>query len=118
MRCTPVNAAVLLSHSVMIDKFRKLVAVAEEMATEWNNAGDCVEGMDVQVQGSRGVVRVGVMREYPVYFPDENVYMPEYGVDYIDYYYNWVDGEWVREFPKPAIVSMVDPFVVEDPLPF
>lgn len=100
----------------MIDKFVKLVAVAEEMATAWNDEGDSVAGMSVQVEGNQGVVRVGAMREYGVYHPDENVYMPEYGVDYNDCYFTWTEGKWVRELPKPVMVS--ECVVEEDELPF
>lgn len=84
----------------MLDKFRKLVAVAEEMATAWGEYGESVEGLDVQVEGSQGCVRLGRMTQFAVYHPDENVYMPEYGVDYNTYYYNWIDGEWVKQSPK------------------
>ena len=102
----------------MIDKFVKLVAVAEAMATAWNDAGDCVEGMDVQVECNQGVVRVGVFGIVGVNFSsDDNVHFPEYGVDYRNYYYDWIDGEWILNQPKVVGQSFVEVEEI-DPLPF
>jgi hypothetical protein len=84
----------------MIDMFRKLVAVAEERATALNNAGHNVDGMNVHVEYNQGFVRLGMVREYAVYHPDENQYMPEYAMDYDSYYYTWVGEEWVYQVPK------------------
>jgi hypothetical protein len=104
----------------MIDKFRKLVAVTEEMATEWNQMGLDVVGMEVSVEGHGGIVRLGMGREYPVYHPDENQYMPEYCIDYITYYFSWLDGQWVKD--EPMVVEAANPFEEReeeiDELPF
>lgn len=81
----------------MIDKFRKLVALAESIATRYNDAGDTVEGFNVHVELNNGFVRVGIMQEHAVYHPDENVYMPEYHVSYNTYMYDWVDNKWVKK---------------------
>jgi len=104
----------------MLDKFRKLVAVAEEMATSWNEMGLDVSGMEVQVEGHGGIVRVGTWREYAVYHPDENQHMPEYCMDYTTYYYTWIDGQWMKD--EPMIVEAASPFEMReeeiDDLPF
>lgn len=89
-----------LSLSAMLDRFKKLVAVAEEMVTEYNNAGHNVDGMNVHVECNQGFIRLGTMREYAVYYPDENQYMPEYALDYDTYYFTWVDNTWVKDVPK------------------
>lgn len=84
----------------MLDKLRKLVAVAEDMATAWNDGGQSVEGVDVHVELNEGLVRVGVFGVVGVNFSsDDNVHFPEYGVDYYTYLYDWVDGEWVERIP-------------------
>jgi hypothetical protein len=104
----------------MIDKFRKLVAVAEEMATSWNENEVCVDAVEIQVEGHGGIVRLGRMREYAVYHPDENQYMPEYAMDYDSYYYTWIDGRWMKD--EPMIVEARSPVWTEeeewDELPF
>jgi len=103
----------------MIDRLKKLVAVAEEMATEWNEACVGVDGIEVQVEGHGGIVRLGRVREYAVYSPDENVYMPEYAMYYDNFYFTWVDDTWVRNVseylkaPSPVYVEQE-----EDELPF
>lgn len=104
----------------MLDKLNKLVAVAEAMAAQRNEMCVGVDGIEVQVDGHGGIVRLGMMREYAVYHPDENQYMPEYGMDYDSYYFTWVDNDWVRnvseylEAPSPVYVQEED----WDELPF
>jgi hypothetical protein len=104
----------------MLDKLNKLVAVAEAMAAQRNEMCVGVDGIEVQVDGHGGIVRLGMMREYAVYHPDENQYMPEYGMDYDSYYFTWVDDTWVRnvseylEAPSPVYVQEED----WDELPF
>ena len=44
----------------MLDRFKKLVAVAEEMVTEYNEVGHNVESIVVDVEGDFGVVCIGV----------------------------------------------------------
>ena len=104
----------------MIDKFKKLVAVAEAMAAEWGEMGFGVDGIEVQVEGLGGIVRLGMMREFPVYYPDENQYMPEYAMDYSSFYYTWGEYGWVKD--EPMIVGAANPFEVReqeiDELPF
>lgn len=104
----------------MIDKFRKLVAVAEAMVAEWHEMCLGVEGMHVHVEYNQGFVRLGMVREYAVYHPDENQYMPEYAMDYNTYYFTWVDDTWVRNVPER--LEAPSPVYVEnedwDELPF
>jgi len=103
----------------MIDKFRKLVAVAEDMAAQRNEMCVGVDGIDVHVEGHEGMVRLGMMGEYAVYYPDENQYMPEYGMDYVTYYYTWVDDAWVKKEPVYLVAN--SPFEENqefDELPF
>ena len=103
----------------MIDKFRKLVAVAEDMAAEWSEKGMDVCGMEVHVEGHGGIIKLGQWREYPVYYPDENQYMPEYGIDYSSYYYSWIDQAWVKDEPMVVEVREREDWVDELPeLPF
>ena len=102
----------------MLIRFRELVAVAEEMATKWHNAGESVEGIDAQVEGSQGVVRVGVHAVVGITFSsDDNVHFPEYGVDYVSYYYDWRGEGWVQ---VQRIVHTIDGTIYEevDDLPF
>jgi hypothetical protein len=104
----------------MIDRLNKLVAVAEAMAAEWNEMCVGVDGIEVQVEGHGGIVRLGMMREFPVYYPDENQYMPEYAMDYSSFYYTWGEYGWVKD--EPMVVEAASPFEVReeewDELPF
>ena len=104
----------------MIDKLNKLVAVAEEMATAWDDIRFNMSGIEVVVDGLGGIVRLAVGREYPVYYPDENQYMPEYCVEYVSYYFSWIDGQWVKD--EPMVVEAANPFEEReeeiDELPF
>lgn len=97
----------------------KLVAVAEEMATQWS-ANDCeIEGINVIVEGVRGKISFGGVVEYPVYHPDENQYMPEYGLQYSTLEWKWVNDEWERVYPTIHLSSepLIDPFAPAE-LPF
>lgn len=97
-------------------KFKKLVAVAEEMATQWTEAGQSVEGIDVQVEDNHGVVRVGVFGIVGVSFSsDDNVHFPEYGIDYKSYEYEWIEETWVRKQPKFLSAFLNE---AEEELPF
>jgi hypothetical protein len=92
----------------MIDKLNKLVAVAEEMATKWNESGECVEGVVVEVEGNFGVVRIGVHGIIGSNFShDDNVHFPEYGVVYYSEPFNWEDGGWKEALPQPMVWSGV-----------
>ena len=112
------SSSFFLSRYAMLDRFKKLVAVAEEMATKRHNAGESVEGIDVQVEGSQGVVRVGVYAVVGVTFSsDDNVHFPEYGVDYWNYYYDWRGEGWVEH--QPLVQTEAVGFCEEaDDLPF
>lgn len=108
----------ILSAGAMIDKFRKLVAVAEDMAAKWNEMGENVEGVVVDVEGDFGVVRIGVFGIVnSSYFPDENVVMPEYGVKYYGEPFNWDGNDWREALPQ-VIVNDVECEMIEDELPF
>lgn len=87
---------VILSYCTMMYTFNKLVAVAEVMAAGWEDHLSFA-GLEVSVEGNQGFVRLGELKEYPVYSPDENVCMPEYRVDYHTFSFLWKDGEWVMQ---------------------
>ena len=97
----------------------KLVAVAEEIATQWNSIEWDVEGIKVKVEGVRGKISFGGLVEHPVYHPDENVFMPEYGMEYSTLEYKWVNDEWERVYPTIHLSSepLIDPFAPAE-LPF
>jgi len=115
-----MRRGVVLFHCAMIDKFNKLVAVAEVMVAEWNEMTIGVTGVEVRVEGLGGTVRLGMMREFAVYHPDENQYMPEYAMDYDSYYFTWIDNRWMKD--EPMIVGAPSPFELReeevDELPF
>jgi hypothetical protein len=103
----------------MLDKYRKLVAVAEDMASEWNDCEMSVEGIEVSVELNVGTVSIGMMREYAIYCSEENQYEPSYAMDYTKTVFDWVDGDWVKR--EPEIVKYernFDPFVTVDPFAF
>lgn len=103
----------------MLDRYNKLVAVAEEMVTEYNNVGHSVEGIVVDVEGDFGVIRVGVFGLVSSsYCPDENVVMPEYGVVYYSEPYTWNDGMWEKPMAQPTTPMMITSSEEEDELPF
>ena len=102
----------------MIDKFKKLVAVAEDMAARWSQSGECVEGVVVDVEGDFGVVRIGVHGVIGSNFShDDNVHFPEYGVAYHSEPFNWEDGDWRKALPQPMVWSGVEEEEVDE-LPF
>ena len=104
----------------MIDKFKKLVAVAEAMAAEWGEMGVDVEGVEVQVEGLGGTVKLGTTHVGGSYCPDDNVVHPVYYIGYDTRYYSWRDNSWVKD--EPMIVGAPSPFEVReqeiDELPF
>lgn len=101
----------------MLDKLRKLVAVAEDIAAEVDESGYSVDGINVHVEGDQGFVRVGHHGIVGVTFSsDDNVHFPEYGIDYYTYLYDWRDGEWVERIPA-EYYSGNKPEEVDD-LPF
>ena len=103
----------------MLDKYRKLVAVAEDMAAEWHECEESVEGIELSVELNVGTISIGRMREYAVYCPDENQYMPDYAMDYRNTYFDWVDGDWVKRVPEVIKYERkFDPFVTTDPFAF
>ena len=117
----PINSErFILFDSTMMNKFKKLVAVAEEMATQWELVSTDVEGIHVSVEGVKGIISLGGVIEYPVYHPDENVYMPEYGLEYTRLEFKWVNDTWERVYPVIRFndEAMADAFAIEDPLPF
>ncbi len=92
----------------MIDRYLKLVAVAEDMAAEWSGCGLSVEGVAVEVEGNFGVVRIGVHGIIGSNFShDDNVHFPEYGVVYYSEPFNWEDGGWKEALPQPMVWSGV-----------
>jgi len=103
----------------MMYTFNKLVAVAEVMAAGWEDHLSFA-GLEVSVEGNQGFVRLGELKECAVYYPDENVCMPEYCIDYITYYFSWLDGQWVKD--EPMVVEAANPFEEReeeiDELPF
>ena len=121
-RCTPlVGEEVVLYHSAMINKFIKLVAVAEAMAAGWEESGMDVQGVEVMVEGVGGVVKIGNVEVTGSYCPDDNVVHPIFYVDYKSHYFTWVDNEWVRDEPISIIKEAMSPFGQNeefDELPF
>ena len=100
----------------MLDKYIKLVAVAEDMVTELHECEESVEGIEVSVELNVGTISIGRMREFATYHPDENQYMPDYAMDYKNTYFDWTDDAWVKR--APAVVKYernFDPFVTTDP---
>jgi hypothetical protein len=90
----------------MINKYKKLVAVAEDMAAVWNEAGNDVSGIKVCMEDNTGTVSLGewcVVGRY--YSSDDNVVFPEYGIGYKMYHFTWVDDAWVED--KPEIVERI-----------
>jgi hypothetical protein len=78
-----------------------------------------VEGIQVSVELNVGTVSIGMMREFAVYCPDENQYMPDYAMDYRNTYFDWVDGDWVKRVPEVVKYERnFDPFVTIDPFAF
>ena len=104
----------------MLDRFKKLVAVAEEMVTEYNEVGHNVESIVVDVEGDFGVVCIGVYGLVSSsYYPDENVVMPDYGVVYYSEPFTWKEGKWEKPMAQPAPTMITSSFEEEvDELPF
>lgn len=107
----------------MINVYKKLVTVAEDTVTAYNqHVGDVYE-LSVSVQGNQGCITVGVFGIVgSTYYPDENQYMPEYGMDYNSFHYELVDGEWVNKPKQVAVPVENDGATVQenfiDDLPF
>jgi hypothetical protein len=83
----------------MLDRYKKLVAVAEDMATRISEHGD-VQSIEVTVSGKYGFIEIGVFCETGcTYYPDENQYMPEYGLVSSGGNYIWLEDtqEWETE---------------------
>jgi len=105
----------------MLDRFKKLVAVAEEMVTAWEKYGMDVQGMEVLVEGEGGVVKIANVEVTGSYCPDDNVVYPIYYVDYKSHYFTWIDNDWVRNEPISIIKEAISPFEEKeefDELPF
>jgi hypothetical protein len=102
----------------MLDRYMKLVIVAEVMVTRLNECHEELVQLNVSVSGDKGVVGLGVFGHIGnVYYPDENQYMPEYDTTYESYDFFWVEGEWVSEHEKriEREVSAIEDY---DELPF
>lgn len=113
------SSSFFLFDCAMLDRFKKLVAVAEEMVTEYNNVGQNVDGIVVDVEHDFGVIRIGVYGLVSsAYCPDDNVVMPEYGVAYHSEPYHWKDGRWEKALQEVKPVMVLGPFEEEDELPF
>jgi hypothetical protein len=83
----------------MLDRYKKLVAVAEDMATELSQHGD-VTSMEIFMGSKHSYVEIGLFCEVGgTYYPDENVVMPDYGVMYRRTNYIWLEDtqEWETE---------------------
>jgi hypothetical protein len=106
----------------MLDKYKKLVIVAEAMVAEMHACQECVEGVEVSIELNVGVIRLGRMREYAVYCPEENQYEPSYAIDYTtDRCYDWIENEWMKRVPKIQERHHsveYNPFEYIDELPF
>ena len=105
----------------MIDRYKKLVAVAEDMATRLIELGVSVDGVVVEVEGHGGIVRLGSGDVIgSSYCPDDNVYQPVFGVDYRNYYFSWTSEEWIEDeiVPSQVFLAQIGEANVEDELPF
>ena len=109
----------------MLDRYKKLVTVAEAMVTTYHQFHTDVCQMNVSVDGDNGVIGLGVFGLVGhSYHPDENQYMPEYDVTYKSYRYSWVDNEWsvlpreedVVQYVENTVWKEQEPLV--DGLPF
>lgn len=83
----------------MLNQYKKLVAVAEDMATELSQYGDVVS-IEVTVSGKYGCIELQVLCEAGcTYYPDENQYMPEYDIFPKSQKYIWLEDtqEWETE---------------------
>ena len=90
----------------MINVYKKLVTKAEDLVTACNQHVGEVYEMSVSVQGDQGCISLGVFGLVgSKYYPDENQYMPEYGMDYSYFHYELVDGEWVNK-PMQVVVPV------------
>ena len=111
----------ILFHSTMIDRYKKLVAVAEDMATRLNDAGVSVDGVVVEVEGHGGIVRIGSCDIIgSSYCSDDNVHHPVFGVDYRSYYFSWINGEWIEDeivLPQMDLAQIEEANVIDE-LPF
>jgi hypothetical protein len=104
---------------LMMDKFKKLVAVAEDMASKWNQKALSVEGICAWVEEDKGFVKIGTMGIVGVtYSHDDNCQFPENGVVYTHYTFDWIDGEWKELVPTPFEVMAGSDIDMFDELPF
>ena len=104
---------VILFDSTMIDRYKKLVAVAEDMATRLQDAGVHVDGCDVHVENERGIVRLGLWVVVgSTYCSEDNIFEPEFEIDYRTYHFYWSGEEWKEEI----VVEIVEEDY--DELPF
>ena len=106
-----------------------LVAVAEALATKFAESGEQIENyLDIEMQdystGTLGTIRFGVFGCIGAkYYPDENQYMPEYGMEYLTYRCKFENGLWhlekdlIREAEENAVESLQSSGTADD-LPF
>lgn len=106
-----------------------LVAVAEAIAIKFAESGEQIENyLSIEMQdystGTLGTIRFGVFGCIGArYYPDENQYMPEYGMEYITYRYKFESGLWhlekdlIREAEENAVESLQSSEIADD-LPF
>lgn len=86
----------------MFNRYKMLVAIAEELATKLAESGEAVEealviDMITNAAGTFGTISIGVYGYSGCqYYPDENVYMPEYDLEYYRYHYKFVDEKWIQ----------------------
>ena len=102
-----------------MDRFKKLVAVAEDMASKWNEKALSVEGICAWVEVDKGYVKIGTMGIVGVTWShDDNCQFPEYGVVYTHIAYEWVDGDWKEIVPTVFEVASGKDVHMFDELPF
>ena len=83
----------------MINKYKKLVAVAEDMATQISQYGD-VQSIEVTVSGKYGYIELQVVCETGcTYCPEKNQYMLDYDIFPKSCKYIWLEDtqEWETE---------------------
>jgi hypothetical protein len=115
---------VILSFCTMIDKYKKLVVIAEAMAMEWNEKGFSLDSFNVKTEWLKGTVTLGSIQQCgSTYCPDDNVHYPVEEMVYmsVDFKWNFRDEKWEevryeKSVPQATVIGYVEePW---DELPF
>jgi hypothetical protein len=108
----------------MIDKYKKLVVIAEAMAMEWNEKGFSLDSMSVKAEMFKGTVTLGSIQQCgSIYCADDNVHYPVEDMVYItaDFEWNYRDKRWEEVWYGESVPQCTVIGYVEEPwdeLPF